>query len=275
MTLTQLRSLLTKLDIKPSRKLGQNFLIDHNTILKICNASDAKAGDLVVEIGPGTGAMTEHLLDRGVDLVAVEYDVRLADYLATTYGNRDNFTLLQADAGRVDFDDLVDAREWRCNANLPYSVSTVILAKLLGVKNPPQSMTLLLQKEMADRIASPSGNKTYGALSVRVQAQYRVKTVGTVPPTVFYPPPDVRSAILRLDARADRLDPKAFKRFDAFVKHCFSQRRKKLRNRLQALEADCDTDACMSSLDLSTDIRPEALTVDQFLNLFGKIYGMD
>jgi 16S rRNA (adenine1518-N6/adenine1519-N6)-dimethyltransferase len=273
MTLTQLRKLLGALDLKPSRKLGQNFLVDHNTILKICNASDAQAGDLVVEIGPGTGAMTEHLLDRGVELVAIEYDLRLADFLSERYGERDNFTLIQADAGRVDFDALTKSREWRCNANLPYSVSTVILAKLLAVETPPKSMTLLLQKEMADRIASPHGNKTYGALSVRTQAQYAVKTVGTVPPTVFYPPPEVQSAILRLDLREDRLPKDDFIRFDAFVKHCFSQRRKKLRKRLLTLNLDTDVDQGLEATGISPDLRPEALTVKDFLALFRALYG--
>ncbi len=272
MNLTQLRSLLESLELRPSRKLGQNFLVDRNTILKICNASDTEPGDLVVEIGPGTGAMTEFLLDRNVDLIAVEYDLRLADYLSKRYADRDNFRLVQADAGRVDFDALANGRTWQCNANLPYSVSTVILAKLLGIANPPRSMTLLLQKEMADRIAAAHGNKTYGAMSVRVQTQYVVKTVGTVPPTVFWPQPDVQSAILRLDLRDDRMTRDEFGRFDGFVKHCFSQRRKKLRKRLMALGLNTNIDECLDRADIDPNVRPEVLDVTQFITLFRHLH---
>ncbi|OVE77712.1 ribosomal RNA small subunit methyltransferase A [bacterium F16] len=271
MKLQELKALLTELGIRPSRKLGQNFLIDPNTIQRICRCADIKDGDLIIEIGPGTGAMTDYLLQQDIDLIAVEYDVRLADYLRNTYGSYPNFTLIQADASRIDFDEVTNGREWKCSANLPYSVSTVIMAKIAMQENLPKSMTLLLQNEMVDRISAPSGSKTYGSLSVRLQTLFEARKAGTVGPTVFWPPPDVDSAILTLQRKDDRLTPVEFKGFDKLVKHCFAQRRKKLKKRLASFITPEKAQQAFASSGLSPDARPEQLSPNDFIALFRAI----
>lgn len=259
---------MSELGVRPSRKLGQNFLIDPNSIQRICRCSDVEPGDLVVEIGPGTGAMTHYLLEQDIDLVAIEYDARLADFLEERYSDRPNFKLVRADASRVDFDELTEGRPWKCNANLPYSVSTVILTKIACQKNLPKSMTLLLQKEMADRIASDPGCKSYGSLSVRLQALFTASIAGTVKPTVFWPPPEVDSAILTLKLTETRMTPEEYLKFDSFVKYCFAQRRKKLRKRLLANAPEPDVNQAFQTVGLDIDVRAEQLTVNDFVSLF-------
>lgn len=268
MKLQELKALLGDLGVRPSRKLGQNFLIDPNSIQRICRCSDIESGDLVIEIGPGTGAMTEYLLNQDITLIAIEYDVRLAEFLKSRYGSRPNFQLIQADASRVDFDELTNGRPWKCNANLPYSVSTVILAKLARQKNLPRSMTVLLQKEMVERITSEPGRKSYGALSVRLQALFETKMAGIVGPTVFWPPPEVDSAILTLKLKEDRISHAEFLEFDTFIKHCFSQRRKKLQGRLKSRAPGTRIADAFTDLGLSPDARAEVLSVADFIALF-------
>ena len=265
MKLQDLVNLLDSLDMHPSKKLGQNFLIDDNLLNLIIRSSDLQTGDNVIEIGPGTGHLTEQILKQDISLTAIEYDVRLSEYLSEKY-QQNNFYLIQADAGRVNFDELTADKEWICLANLPYAVSTVILAKIIECKNPPKRMILLLQKEMADRIASHPGIKNYGALSVRIQSLYKAEIVRVVPPDVFFPKPDVKSAILRLDLLNERPEHEIISSLFKLVKLAFSQRRKRLMKVLKS-SYNKDLEEIFNELNFDRNIRAEQLTVEDFIKL--------
>ena len=259
--------MLARYRIVPRKRYGQNFLHDGNTLRCIAQAAQLKPGEHVVEIGSGTGALTELIIAADVNLTAIEYDARLAPYLREKFRKMDNFKLIQADAARVDFDDLTRGEAWICCANLPYSVSTVIIGRLLGIANLPRQMTLLLQREMGERICSPPNNKTYGSLSVRCQSLYKAEIVRIVSPNVFWPRPDVDSALVRLTLREDRLDRGDWVVADELVRHCFAQRRKTLLNRLRAYPRADDPGAILESLGIAADARPENLSPQQFKDL--------
>lgn len=266
--------LLERLDLQPSRKLGQNFLFDPNLLQAIVTAARVSPGDRVLEIGPGTGVLTRGLLDRGADLTAIEYDARLAAWLRESMGAETGLRLVEADACRVDFDSLMGEAPYRCVANLPYSVSTVVLARLLACRNRPVSLTILLQREMAERLAAPPGCKAYGALTVRAQAVYRVKLERIVPPHVFLPPPEVDSALVTMTLDPEGCPPAAYKRLDTVVRLAFSQRRKRLRKVLRGGPwDDASIDAALASAGIDPALRPEAVTVAQFRRLADALPG--
>ena len=263
----ELLELLTKLDMQPSKKLGQNFLLDNNLIDLIVRSAKLKDNDNVLEIGPGTGHLTEIILKHNVSLTAIEYDLRLAEYLTDHFKDKENFKLIQADAGRVHFDELVGDKPWICLANLPYAVSTVILGRLLEIQNPPERMILLLQKEMADRIAAQPGIKNYGSLSVRVQSFFEAKVIRKVPPDVFCPRPDVDSAILGLERRDYIISVEERKKLFPIIKLAFSQRRKKMIKVLKSQYKEDKLIDAFKALNIDLNARAENLTVKQYLKL--------
>lgn len=157
--------------------------------------SAPQPGETVLEVGPGFGALTRKLLASGADVYAVEFDHRIAEYLRT-HLEANNFHLTEADACRVNYLELLpQGRPFRAIANLPYSISTIFIARMLDLPEPPEAMFFMLQREMGERLAAPVGTKDYGALSVRTQLRYEVKLEKIVPPEVFFPPPEVDSAI--------------------------------------------------------------------------------
>ena len=272
MNVSELLPLLNRLGVKPSRKLGQNFLIDGNTLRVIVQAAAPAPERLVVEIGPGTGVLTRELLAAGVQLVAIEFDARLADYLRTELvPQQPALTLVQADACRVDFDALTAGRSWDCIANLPYAVSTVILTRLLSAANRPRRLTILLQLEMAERLAASANSKDYGALTVRTQALYDVHLVRRIHPTVFYPPPAIESALVTLSPTASFAPPADWQSFNDFVRHAFTQRRKMLPKILRGVYPADRIAAAFAELGFSLESRPDTLTVAQYLALHAHI----
>ena len=196
MTLQELRAVLAELELHPSRKLGQNFLVDGNLRRWILGDAAPRAGELVIEIGPGLGALTEPLLAAGVDLIAIEFDRRLADYLARRLGGHPNLRLLAGDAVVTDYDALTADRTWRLIANLPYAISGPLLGRCAALANPPAAVHVLVQRELGERLAAEPATKAYGALSVRTQLAYTVERRRLVPPSVFWPQPEIESAIV-------------------------------------------------------------------------------
>lgn len=225
MTKSELLPLLAEIGLRPSKKLGQNFLIDENLARYIAEAPGLESGASVLEVGPGTGALTSQLLGQGLVVHAIEYDCRLAEFLRGRFADCPGFFLTEGDVCRVRLPELVPP-VW-CIANLPYSVSGPAIGRFLDQVRPFSGMQFLLQKEMAERLAAEAGTKTYGALSVRVQAEYDVKLLRTVPGTVFWPPPAVSSAIVQLRLRAE-LPLKTRSHLRKLVQAGFGQRRKQL-----------------------------------------------
>ncbi|MBQ9089230.1 MAG: ribosomal RNA small subunit methyltransferase A [Lentisphaeria bacterium] len=258
---------LEKLGMRPGRGLGQNFLLDGNLLDWIVRASGVTAGERILEVGPGFGALTSRLLAAGAELTAIEYDHRLADYNREKFAACSNFHLVEADACRVDYDELFPAGTvYRSVANLPYAISSVFIAKLLECANQPKSMFFMLQKEMGERLAARSGTKAYGALSVRVQLDYEVKIEKIVPPEVFCPPPEVESALVSFTLREEKLcrdDEK--KLVSRVVRTAFNQRRKQLGKVLGQMFGKAEVEAVFAKLDLPMEIRPDKLEVADFV----------
>lgn len=265
MTRTELLQTLRTMGVHPSKKLGQNFLVDANMLSAMERDAELKSGEAILEIGPGTGVLTERLLAAGCTLTAVEYDHRLAAYLREKFADAAAFTLIEGDACDVDFAALMGTRSFRCMANLPYAVSSLLIARLAALQHPPVDMFVLLQKEMADRLAASPGTRQYGALSVQVQCLYSAKILRKIPPGVFFPPPEVDSAFLRLRRLANPPELKTPRpEFVTLVRRAFTQRRKKLSSILGRQFGKETVRQGLMAGGASPDARPEALTPSQF-----------
>ena len=258
-----------------TRALGQHFLRDRTVVDRVLELVAPTARDLVVEIGPGRGALTESLAARAGRLLALEIDGGLAAALQARFADAPSVEILQADARRFDYAGLRARRpdpEGRVlvAGNLPYSVGKPILAALVESGAAIDEMTLMLQKEVADRVAAPHGSKTYGALSVLTQAAAAVRLAFPVPPGAFSPPPQVDSAVLHL--RPHREPPVPLpdpRRFAAVVRAAFGQRRKSLANALAAglaVPAETARDRCQAA-GIDPGRRAETLSLAEFAHL--------
>jgi 16S rRNA (adenine1518-N6/adenine1519-N6)-dimethyltransferase len=258
-----------------TRALGQHFLRDRTVVDRVLELVAPTARDLVVEIGPGRGALTESLAARAGRLLALEIDGGLAAALQARFADAPSVEILQADARRFDYAGLRARRpdpEGRVlvAGNLPYSVGKPILAALVESGAAIDEMTLMLQKEVADRVAAPPGSKTYGALSVLTQAAAAVRLAFPVPPGAVSPPPQVDSAVLHL--RPHREPPVPLpdpRRFAAVVRAAFGQRRKSLANALAAglaVPAETARDRCQAA-GIDPGRRAETLSLAEFAHL--------
>ncbi len=250
--------------IRAKKSLGQNFLRDPHYLNKIADAARIGPNDQVIEIGPGLGHLTHVLTQRARKVLAIEVDDRLIPLLQDEFGATRNFDLLHADALEYDYDSL--SGSWKVVANLPYYISTPLIQKLILHRSKFVSLTLMLQKEVAERIAAPAGGKEYGFLSVLVQLYAVPRIEFKVPAGAFTPRPEVDSAVMTLvirDCPATHLTSEDF--FMRVVKAAFSQRRKTLRNSLKQLKVANEKMATVSDktgIDLGR--RAETLTIEEF-----------
>ena len=258
-----------------TRALGQHFLRDRTVVDRVLELIAPTARDLVVEIGPGRGALTESLAARAGRLLALEIDAGLAAALQARFADVPSVEILQADARRFDYAGLGARRpdpggRVLVAGNLPYSVGKPILAALVESGPAIDEMTLMLQKEVADRVAAPPGSKTYGALSVLTQAAAAVRLAFPVPPGAFSPPPQVDSAVLHLRPHREPPVPIADpRRFAAVVHAAFGQRRKSLANALAgglALPAETARERCQAA-GIDPGRRAETLSLAEFARL--------
>ncbi len=268
--------------MSPARRLGQHFLTDRNLLRRIVDALEPAPGDVVLEIGPGKGSLTAELVARGVRVVAIEKDERLAAALAgASVGGAPpgSFRVVMGDALALDWHALVAegmvtspaARvpPFKVIGNIPYAITTPLIATAL-VPPLPTRIVLLVQHEVADRLAAAPGSKIYGALSVGVQAVCRVEKLFTVRAGAFSPPPTVQSAVVRLTPRAAPLIQSAeLAPFRVFVTACFSRRRKQLRNVLVAATQQPSERVVegIRALGLDPTARPETLAPETFVRL--------
>ncbi len=272
----QLTAALESIGMRPGRGLGQNFLLDGNLLDYIVRLSAPKNGETVLEVGPGFGALTSRLLKSGAELYAVEFDHRIAGYLRKNIV-KPNFHLTEADACRVNYLELLPKdTPFRAIANLPYSISTIFIARMLDLPTPPEAMFFMLQREMGERLSAAPGTKNYGALSVRTQLLYEVKLEKIVPPEVFFPPPEVDSAIVSF-RRHDRYrsETELCRLLPGVVKTVFAQRRKQMGKVLGSNYGKEKSLAALEALGVPPEIRPDKLTVDDFAVLTRKLFDLE
>lgn len=265
--------------LHPCQGLGQHFLIDGNTAAKIIEAAELKAGAPVVEIGPGLGALTLSLARKNVSLLALEIDKGLYALLQDLCRPYPSVTLLHGDA--LDFDWASGLKKHfglQCRptliSNLPYNISSPLLYKLFSLGFPFAAAIIMLQKEVAGRLVASSGEKNYGSLSVIAQYYTTVKLQFAVSRRVFWPQPDVDSAVVRLEPRAGILEPAVERLFWKVVRGTFQQRRKNILNGLLNVfpgQRESLTRILHNAL-IETRRRPETLSVEEFANLCRFIY---
>ena len=224
--------LVKKYNFKFSKSLGQNFLIDDSVPRDIVSGAEVCKDDLVIEIGPGVGTLTAQLLNTAKRVVAIELDNDLIPILSQELGDNQNFTLIHNDALKVDFNEIIgDEQSVKLVANLPYYVTTPIIVKLLKEKYNFKSLTIMIQKEVAERMNAEPNCKDYGALSILVQYYCNTKIVRKVPPSCFIPRPKVDSIVIRLERLEEpSVKVKNEKLFFEIVRHAFNMRRKTLWN---------------------------------------------
>lgn len=264
MTLTELKEVLAEVGVTPSRKLGQNFLVDQNTAEGIVNLLDPQPGDTVVEVGPGTGALTEHLIGKVARIILVEYDRRLAEYLIRRFGDHPEVTVICEDAVRIDVRRFFACKNIKLLGNLPYSAGGAILRNFLKGPSPFTKAILMLQKEMIDRILAGPKCKDYGVLTLRMQCEWEGARVKIVPPSCFFPKPLIDSTVMSLEPRQASLPVHDRKLFDELVRRGFAQRRKQLRKNLPD---GIDWETVSSELSLSPTARAEELTLADWVSL--------
>ncbi len=275
-TLTAIKAILAKYKLAPLKSLGQNFLFDHNTLEKIVNAGSVTDEDLVLEIGPGLGALTWRLAEKARHVVAVEYDRGLYGILQDLFVDVPNVTLLNADFLQVDPARLLQPWEervlqFKVIANLPYYITTPLIFKLVESGVPWTTMVFLVQKEVADRICAGPGGKEYGTLSVMLNYYGKAEQIGNVSKNVFYPAPQVNSAIVRITPDWQRFDPEVYACLQRVVQAAFGQRRKTLLNAFGVLAEDFGGKESLADFLESVGIDPkrrgETLTVTEFLTV--------
>jgi 16S rRNA (adenine1518-N6/adenine1519-N6)-dimethyltransferase len=248
------------------KRFGQNFLQDQNIIRNILLSISPKQTDNIVEIGPGLGAITEHLLKATEgNLNVVEIDRDLVKVLTTQFFNFPNMNIHQGDALKFDFSQLGDEnKKLRIVGNLPYNISTPLIFHLISFAGQVKDMHFMLQKEVVDRMAAQAGDSAYGRLSVMVQYFCRVESLFNVPPTAFHPQPKVDSAIVRLVPYDTLPTPaKDPKHLAGLVTTAFNQRRKTIRNNLKKLMSAEQLEA----LGINPGLRPENLTLQNFVDI--------
>ena len=265
MKLSDILATLREIRVSPAKTLGQNFLHDQNLARWIVDQAQITSDDYVVEIGPGLGALTRFILEKGAHVLAIEKDARLAGFLRTHFPNQ-RLEILDSDALKFDPRSLFAHRTVKLLGNLPYNVSSVLLLRFLEQPSPISLLLLMLQKEVAERLSASPSTHDYGALTLRVQLHHHVKYLRTVPATVFLPRPEVDSAVVRILPR----DPLELPQHDdqllrRLVRAGFSQRRKQLRKLIREHIKDWDT--VSRRLNIGANARAEELSLPQWIAL--------
>lgn len=269
-------SIIQKHNFNFQKRFGQNFLIDTHVLDKIITNADINKDDLVIEIGPGIGSMTQLLATKAKKVIAVEIDKNLIPILEETLASFDNIAIINEDILKVDIKALVDrynnGKAIKVVANLPYYITTPIVMGLFESRVPIESITIMIQKEVAQRMQALPGNKNYGALSLAVQYYAKPEIVANVPPNCFIPRPSVGSAVIKLSTFSKApVDIKDESLLFKLIRAAFMQRRKTLQNSLcNSSELHFSKEKICLALEkmgLNTNIRGEALGLEEFANL--------
>lgn len=263
----EVRRLVETADVVPSRHRGQNFLCDPNVVRRIVDVAGIVAGESVLEIGVGVGSLTAGLVDAGALVVGIEVDERLAA-VASSALPAESATLVVADAAALDWPPLLDSHHvTKMVSNLPYSVGTTILVDLLDSASEITTFVVMVQREVGERLVASPGTDAYGAVSVRVAYHCEARLAGRVPPTVFWPRPEVDSVLVRLDRRPEEPVTVARDRLFAVVSAGFAQRRKTMRRALASGWPQDVVDSVLAECRVDPRARAETLGIDTFAAL--------
>jgi len=251
--------------VKAKKHLGQHFLTDETIAKDIADTLAFEGYDNVLEIGPGMGVLTKYLLEKPITTYVIEIDTESVEYLNTHYPKLEG-KIISKDFLKYNINEVFEGKPFAIIGNFPYNISTQIVFRCLDLREQVPEFSGMFQKEVAERICSKKGSKVYGILSVLVQAFYEAEYLFTVDETVFNPPPKIKSGVLRLRRKADFHLSCNEKLFFSVVKTGFQQRRKTLRNSLKSFNLSDNLKE-----DSIFDLRPEQLSVEQFIELTQKI----
>jgi 16S rRNA (adenine1518-N6/adenine1519-N6)-dimethyltransferase len=268
MNLNEIKHVLDSERIQLTKSLGQNFLHDANQVRRLVEAAELSAGDRVLEIGPGLGAITQRLLERGMDVLALEKDRRLCDVLQARWPSHPQLRLVNVDAIDYFRRQPTTWADWKMVSNLPYSAASSILVELAKGATPPSRMVVTLQWEVAQRLTAVANDDDYGVLTLLVQVRFLPLGTFKIPPGCFFPVPDVESAgVILLRRPTPLVEPGEFRTFEKLVKRGFSQRRKMM---MKLLKADWPLEAlagAFAASGVTPDARAETVRLDQFVQL--------
>lgn len=272
----QTAGIIQKYNFTFQKRFGQNFLIDEHVLDKIVAAADVTKDDFVIEIGPGIGTLTQYLAENAAKVCAIEIDKELIPILNETLANYQNVTVINADVMKIDLKKIIkeesDNHKVKVVANLPYYITTPIIMYLLEERLPISSITVMIQKEVAQRMQCGPGTKEYGALSLAVQYYADAYIAANVPPNCFMPRPKVGSAVIRLTVYdKPKINVRDDKLMFKLIRGAFNQRRKTLVNAIANYEelsfSKEEIAEALSKIGLSETIRGEALTLSEFASL--------
>ena len=257
---------LRRNNIRPTRSMGQNFLTDPTVVQEIADVAGIDENDLVLEVGPGMGILTRELLSRGASVTGIELDSELAEFLRTDLAGIQNFSLVERDARHVEIEGITSGRPYQLVANLPYSVATVIIRHFMESSTPPTRMTVMVQKEVAERMTAQPGDMSLLGLATDLYAAAEIAFV--VPPDVFLPPPKVDSAVVVMDVRDElRGTQEQRDRMFELATMAFQRKRKTISNGLSMGlgRSKAELDGILGTVGIDAKRRPQTLSVDEWL----------
>lgn len=263
-------AILNKYGLRANKKLGQNFLINESIIYDIVKKANVTKEDVVIEIGPGLGSLTKELINNAKKVIAIELDPNMIDILKSRFGIFDNFEVIYGDVLKIDLEGLIKGYDSvKVVANLPYYITTPIIMKLLEDRLKIKSITVMVQKEVGERICATYKDKEYGAITVSVQYYSEPQIIIDVPKENFLPAPEVDSCVIRLDMREK---PPVFlkdeKLFFRLVKGAFTQRRKTINNSLTCSgKSKEEIMAALNKLGIDSKLRAENLSIQQYADI--------
>lgn len=276
------KQIMKKYGIYANKKLGQNFLIDENVVSTIVDKSCISKEDFIIEIGPGLGTLTSHLIEKAGKVTAIELDERMVKILKDRFFIKDNFQIINEDVLKVDLKKLIlqnkneQIKNVKIVANLPYYITTPIIMKLLEEKLDIASITVMIQKEVADRLTAIPGEKNTGAITYSVYYYSIPSKILTVPNSSFIPEPEVSSEVIKLELRKEYpVKINNEKTFFKIIKFAFMQRRKTLVNALastELFENKAQIEKLLQELNIDIRVRGETLTIQQYADISNKIF---
>ena len=265
--------ILKKYSIRANKSLGQNFLVNQNVIDQIVNSADISKDDLIIEIGPGLGTLTKQLLEKAGKVICIELDERMVNILKDRFSLYENFEIINEDVLKVNLSQIIEKENKKCKivANLPYYITTPIIMKLLEDKLNIESITVMIQKEVAERLIATPGEKLSGAITYTVYYYCESEKIMEVPPESFIPEPEVTSEVIKLTLRdGPTIQVENLQKMFSIIKIAFMQRRKTLLNALtngNIFNNKQEATEMFDKLSINLNARAEELTLEQFAQI--------